>query len=107
MELHKLPIEIINLILEFSNYHKFRNGKYIKQLDKKLPIFKSLNNIELIKDGQVELFVKYIKRKQYCAYKIKIMYLADLGCYCLKEALDEIDYNEKEYEIDIYNTYWY
>ena len=29
MELHKLPIEIINLILEFSNYHKFRNGKYI------------------------------------------------------------------------------
>ena len=41
---------------------------------------------------------KYIKRKQYCAYKIKIMYLADLRCYCLKEALDEID---------IYNTYWY
>ena len=105
MELHKLPIEIINLILEFSNYHKFRNGKYIKQLDKKLPIFKSLNNIELIKDGQVELFVKYIKRKQYCAYKIKIMYLADLRCYCLKEALDEIDYDDIEHEIYIYNMY--
>ena len=35
------------------------------------------------------------------------MYLADLRCYCLKEALAEVDYNDKEYEIAIYNTYWY
>ena len=28
-----LPLDITNLILEFSGYHKFRNGKYLKQLD--------------------------------------------------------------------------
>jgi len=28
-----LPIEINNLILEFTGYHKFRMGKYLKQLD--------------------------------------------------------------------------
>ena len=32
-ELIPLPIDIANLILEFSGYHKFRNGIYIKQLD--------------------------------------------------------------------------
>lgn len=36
-ELIPLPLDITNLILEFSGYHKFRrgliNGIYIKQLD--------------------------------------------------------------------------
>lgn len=27
-----LPDELTNLILEFSGYHKLRNGKYIKQI---------------------------------------------------------------------------
>ena len=27
-----LPIELTNLILEFSGYHKLRNGCYIKQI---------------------------------------------------------------------------
>jgi hypothetical protein len=27
-----LPIELTNLILEFSGYHKLRNGKYVKQI---------------------------------------------------------------------------
>jgi hypothetical protein len=108
MELYELPIEIINLILEFLNYHKFRNGKYITQLDKNLPIFRSLTNINLIEDGKVELFVKYVKRKTYCVHKIKIIYFTDLGCYCIKEALDEPDYDyDIEHEITIYNIYWY
>ena len=29
----KLPIEIINVILEYSGHHKWRNGKYMKQID--------------------------------------------------------------------------
>lgn len=108
MELTNLPIEIINIILEYLNYHKFRNGKYIKQLNKNLPIFRSLYNIDLIKDGKVELFVKYIKRKSYCTHKIKIMYLNDLRCYCLKETLDESDYDyDNEHEITVYNMYLY
>ena len=32
LSLH-LPIELTNLILEFFGYHKFRNGKYLKQID--------------------------------------------------------------------------
>ena len=28
-----LPLDITNVILEFSGYHKFRTGKYLKQLD--------------------------------------------------------------------------
>jgi hypothetical protein len=32
-ELIPLPIDITNLILVFSGYHKIRNGKYIRQLD--------------------------------------------------------------------------
>jgi hypothetical protein len=27
-----LPVELTNIILEFSGYHKLRNGKYIKQI---------------------------------------------------------------------------
>jgi len=27
-----LPIELTNLILEFSGFHKLRNGKYVKQI---------------------------------------------------------------------------
>ena len=27
-----LPIELTNLILEFSGYHKLRNGQYMKQI---------------------------------------------------------------------------
>ena len=28
-----IPIEIIHIILEYSGYHKWRNGKFIKQLE--------------------------------------------------------------------------
>ena len=33
MDYIPLPLDITNLILEFSGHHKFRNGKYLKQLD--------------------------------------------------------------------------
>ena len=29
-----IPNEIMNIILEFSGFHKFRNGKFMKQIDK-------------------------------------------------------------------------
>lgn len=31
--MNTLPADLINLILEFTGYHKLRNGKYLKQLD--------------------------------------------------------------------------
>ncbi len=30
----KVPTEITNIILEFTGFHKFRNGKFMKQIDK-------------------------------------------------------------------------
>ena len=40
--LNSLPIELTNIILEFTGYHKKRNGKYIKQITEA--------NIKAIKD---------------------------------------------------------
>ena len=102
-----LPKEIINIILEYIGYHKYRNGKYIKQLNKNSPIYKSLFNMELIKDGMVELFVKYVKRKSYYEHKIKIFYSIEFNCHIIKEALDDLDYDNSEHEIFVYNYYVY
>ena len=101
-----LPNDIVDIIMEYANY-KLRNGKYIRQLDKNLSIFRLISNIELIKNGSIELFVKYVKRKYYCIHKIKISYQEEYNGYCIKEALDELDYDNSEHEICIYNTYWY
>ena len=60
-----LPEDIINIILEYSGYHKNRNGKYMKQLHNNLQIYKMLENKEKIINGRVELFIKYIKRNNY------------------------------------------
>ena len=29
-----LPLDVLNIILEYSGYHRFRNGKFIKQISK-------------------------------------------------------------------------
>ena len=50
----KLPLEIINIILEYQGYHIYRNGKYICRLNidskkydllKKKPIIQLHNNV--------------------------------------------------------------
>ena len=101
-----LPTDIINIILEYAGYHKFRTGKYIKQLDKCQKIFQLLSLVEPINNSYVELFIKYIKRKTYCEYKIKIYYDEYINAHCIKYALDEYDdYTNANYEVSIYDEY--
>jgi len=100
-----LPTDISNIILEFAGYHKFRTGKYINQLDKSKEIFKLLELKKPIINGYVELFIKCIKRKQYCDHKIKIYYNEFINSHCIKYALDEYDYDDSVHEVCIYDLY--
>ena len=80
---------------------------YIGQLEKKLPIFRLLSKIEIIQNGLVELFVKYVKRKSYCEFKIKISFEDELMCYNIQHCLYETDDEQVDHIICIYDTIWY
>ena len=43
--MNHLPIEIINLILEYQGYHTYRNGKYVNKLHIHDDVIKLLMNI--------------------------------------------------------------
>jgi hypothetical protein len=64
-----LPIELVNYILEFSGYHKYRNGKYMIQLNKSNPIYALLTNRPKFQDYYVELPVKLTWVKNIMCYK--------------------------------------
>jgi hypothetical protein len=74
-----LPIDIINYILLFSGYHKWRNGMYIVQIDKTNNIFNMLKNMSLFTDWFVklhintQLFNKTLYDKIITLYKINII----------------------------------
>lgn len=40
-----LPLEIKNIILEFTGYHRLRNGKYIKQIPKNGKLYKKMRRL--------------------------------------------------------------
>jgi hypothetical protein len=44
-----LPIEIVNLILEYQGYHSYRNGKYVKKLHIHNDVIELLMNMKKIK----------------------------------------------------------
>lgn len=44
-----LPIEIVNLILEYQGYHTYRNGKYVNKLHIHDDVIQLLMNIQKIK----------------------------------------------------------
>jgi hypothetical protein len=57
MNVIPLPIELTNLILEFSGYHKLRNGQYMKQITE-TQLFKmyiKIQRMPKIKYGHVQL----------------------------------------------------
>jgi len=45
----RLPPEIINQILEFEGYHKYRKGKYIKQISRNDERYKLLKTMPKIR----------------------------------------------------------
>ena len=52
-----LPNELTNLILEFSGYHKLRNGKYMKQIAEAqlFEMYIKIQRMPKIKYGYVQL----------------------------------------------------
>jgi hypothetical protein len=52
-----LPIELTNLILEFSGFHKLRNGQYMKQISETLlfEMYIKIQRMPKIKYGYVLL----------------------------------------------------
>lgn len=103
---NSLPQEIVAHIYEYTGY-KLRNGIYMRQLDKKMEIFKLLLDIPIISNGEVELFIKGFKRKWYCEKKFKIKYENETNQYYLKVSVDEHDWDDSFYEVDVYDEYWY
>ena len=98
----KLPKEIVDHIFELTGYHKFRKGKYIKQIDKNKPIFNMLSNIPLLKDWHVSLPVKteWIRhRRSFCDKIIKI-YVVNIT----DEYDDEFD---NDHFLTVYDCGWY
>ena len=72
-----LPKDIIDYILNIAGYHKFRNGKFITQLDFNKNIFKLLIKMPLFKQCNVKLYVKTkFFSKTYCD-KIITLYIFD------------------------------
>jgi hypothetical protein len=47
--MNHLPIEIVNLILEYQGYHTYRNGKYVNKLHIHDDVIQLLMNIQKIK----------------------------------------------------------
>jgi hypothetical protein len=47
--MNHLPIEIVNLILEYQGYHSDRNGKYVKKLHIHNDVIELLMNMKKIK----------------------------------------------------------
>jgi hypothetical protein len=40
-----IPLEIRNTILEFTGYHRLRNGKYMKQIPRDSKSYKKINRL--------------------------------------------------------------
>jgi hypothetical protein len=54
-----LPNELTNLILEFSGFHKLRNGRYMKQISE-AQLFEmaiKIQRIPKIRNGHVKIFI--------------------------------------------------
>lgn len=47
--MNHLPIEIVNLILEYQGYHSYRNGKYVNKLHIHNDVIQLLMNLKKIK----------------------------------------------------------
>jgi len=57
IEIHDLPSDIVNIILEYAGYHTFRNGQFIKKLDKSDKRFLLLETIPIIKKLSNNIYI--------------------------------------------------
>ena len=81
-----LPEELKNLILEFSGYHKFRNGKYLKQLNMKSRLVDGLYRELLLRPRMKNGFVILRFTDDNCMALFQSTYhiYSDFNGFCLR-----------------------
>jgi len=115
--IENLPLDIFNLIFEYTGYHKLRNGKYMVQIKKNNPIYDNLLKMPVISDGRVMLLVKTEWfRKSFCD-KIITLFPVDLRNiqhphhqweYLLSiQSLNNENINENETIVEVYDYSWH
>jgi hypothetical protein len=100
-----LPNDILNIILKYDGKIKYRNGKYINQLNIKDRKFNLLNQILIIKTNlKIKKYFSYNSNKDIGFYfRIQFTNIKIAGIIC--------DYYDNEYIIsfykDIKDTFYY
>jgi len=86
-----LPLEIVNIILEFQGYHSYRNGKYITRLNIDQHKYYNLKKKPLIKKYRNTIY-KTIFQKRNTTYMIttviygvKVHWFMDTYKHCVNE----------------------
>jgi len=113
-----LPQVIIDCILELVGYYKWRNGKYMTQLDKRQDIFRLLKLVPRFEGWSVRLYVKTEWfRKRWCDKMISLYVIHNMHnihhhqLYNLDD--DDNDYLDNDYHdyynnlTRIYDSSWY
>ena len=59
--MNSLPIEIVNIILEYQGYHVYRHGKYMKQIDREDPRIDMLSAMPKIESKNYGPYVCFWK----------------------------------------------
>jgi hypothetical protein len=62
--MERLPMELVNIILEFHGYHSWRNGKYMRKLcltDEKYKDLKTLPSIQKDEDNNFKVIWKKMR----------------------------------------------
>ena len=96
-----LPQVIIDYILDLAGFYKWRNGKYMTQLDKTQDIFKLLNLVPRFEGWSVRLYVKTEWfRKRWCDKMISLYVIHNVNNN------NQLYYNDyHDYDYDDYNYY--
>jgi len=99
-----LPIELINIILEFQGYHNYRNGKYISRLNLNDPKYYELKRKPLIQKNILNNFYIAIFKKRDNIYTISTA-ICEKKVYWYMDVYDKIIFRNKNMEKSYHYVY--
>jgi len=106
-----LPQVIIDYILDLAGYYKWRNGKYMAQLDKTQDIFKLLKLVPRFEGWSVRLYVKTEWfRRRWCDKMISLYVIHNVNNhynYNIYHNDDDYDYHNHNNLTRVYDSSWY